>query len=232
MIPNVNRCNVLNLWCESVVPKPPTARPVKPPPTPTRVPTQKPTPSTRTCTSCLTQQTWNCPYAETCGCNVDNCLPPGTPTPNCSCRTMVPVPWNSNHQATIELCQDLTNSSIYGYRLPGEDSCHLAALMIRVVPGNQYRLTIRNRAAWTTTNLHTHGIHISGNGNADNPMRVVAPGNCITYHWDIPANHMGGTHWMHSHDMENGYDQVREPADVPCAVANSAQTRWVERICR
>jgi FtsP/CotA-like multicopper oxidase with cupredoxin domain len=122
---------------------------------------------------------------------------------------MVPVPWNSNYQATIEFCQDLTNSSIYGYRLPGEDSCHLAALMIRVVPGNQYRLTIRNRSNRTTTNLHTHGLHISGNGNSDNPMRVVSPYSCITYHWDIPANHMGGTHWMHSHDMEHGYEQVR-----------------------
>ena len=29
---------------------------------------------------------------------------------------------------------------------------------------------------WTTTNLHTHGLHVSPSGNADNVFRTIPPG--------------------------------------------------------
>jgi FtsP/CotA-like multicopper oxidase with cupredoxin domain len=148
---------------------------------------------------------------------------------------MVPIVWNAQNEAVIELCQDVTDNALFGYRLPGQDSCHLAAIMIRTQPGNSYRLTIRNNSS-DPTNLHTHGLHISGDGNADNPFRSVESGGCIKYYWDIPANHMGGTHWMHSHHKNFGYTQVRQevmivsrrilvPVSVSCSKSQQEQLR-------
>jgi FtsP/CotA-like multicopper oxidase with cupredoxin domain len=121
---------------------------------------------------------------------------------------MVPLVWNAQNEAVIEHCQDPSDDATFGYRLPGQDSCHLAAIMIRTRPGVNYRLTLRN-LAMDPTNLHTHGPHISGDGNGDNPFRSVESGGCINYYWDIPSDHMGGTHWMHSHHKKSGLRQVR-----------------------
>ena len=180
-------CSVRNLNCDA---------PIIVPPKPTL------------CTAC-SGLTWNCTNtsALVCGCAVGSCRTTGTMAPNCgTCNTMVNVPWSNANTASIEFCED--DNKNFGYRLPGEVSCLLAKLVVRVSPGQNYRLTIINNAT-QTTNLHTHGLHISGNGNADNPARQVSSGQCLTYHWDIPANHMGGTHWMHSHDMTYGLIQVR-----------------------
>ena len=95
------------------------------------------------------------------------------------------------------------SNGAYGYKLTTDTSsnCEPAGVLIRMKPGQSYELTLRN-AASTKTNLHTHGLHISGSGNSDDTRREVDPGNCLIYHWDIPSDHMGGTFWMHSHAHE------------------------------
>jgi len=108
---------------------------------------------------------------------------------------MVELVWDENNAATIEFCQ---SNETFGYRLPGATTCGPSGLVVRVVPGESYELTLSN-AADQVTNLHTHGLHISGDGNADDVTRFVDPGYCLTYHWSIPDDHMGGTHWIHSH---------------------------------
>jgi hypothetical protein len=50
-----------------------------------------------------------------------------------------------------------------------------------------------------STNLHTHGIHVSGAGNSDNVFTVIPPGKSLTYSYAIPSNHMGGTFFYHPH---------------------------------
>jgi len=57
-----------------------------------------------------------------------------------------------------------------------------------------------------TTNLHTHGLHISSKGvadglaaNSDDVLVNIAPGASALYRFDIPQYHMGGTHWYHPH---------------------------------
>eukprot|EP01084_Bolivina_argentea_P076259 138184_1 len=50
-----------------------------------------------------------------------------------------------------------------------------------------------------TTNLHTHGIHISGLEPGDNILHSILPGTNYTYTYNIPCNHSGGIHWYHSH---------------------------------
>eukprot|EP00930_Biecheleria_cincta_P073471 TRINITY_DN6075_c0_g1_i2.p1 TRINITY_DN6075_c0_g1~~TRINITY_DN6075_c0_g1_i2.p1 ORF type:complete len:1800 (+),score=161.76 TRINITY_DN6075_c0_g1_i2:120-5519(+) len=48
-----------------------------------------------------------------------------------------------------------------------------------------------------TTNVHTHGLHVDP--AVDNVYVSVEPGSRHTYTYTIPANHMPGIHWYHSH---------------------------------
>ena len=50
-----------------------------------------------------------------------------------------------------------------------------------------------------TTNIHTHGLHVSSMAPGDDPFQIIAPGSELTSHFQIPAYHMGGTHWYHPH---------------------------------
>lgn len=51
-----------------------------------------------------------------------------------------------------------------------------------------------------TTNLHTHGLHISPHAPGDDNIRTkVDPGMAVTYTYEIPTDHLGGTHWYHPH---------------------------------
>jgi FtsP/CotA-like multicopper oxidase with cupredoxin domain len=48
-------------------------------------------------------------------------------------------------------------------------------------------------------NLHTHGLHVSPRGNADNVLLRIPPGYTNTYTYEIPADHPQGLYWYHSH---------------------------------
>lgn len=65
----------------------------------------------------------------------------------------------SYYEATIEFCEDAPGS--YGYRLPGTTTCDPAGVVIRMVPDQNYIMTLKNTAS-VVTNAHTHGLHISG----------------------------------------------------------------------
>lgn len=45
------------------------------------------------------------------------------------------------------------------------------------------------------TNLHLHGLHISGEAKSDNIFVMVRSGRSFGYEYMIPPDHMGGTHW-------------------------------------
>lgn len=86
----------------------------------------------------------------------------------------------------------------------------------RVKPGDTLRVNLRNdlpdgvpqansmagnpahRSA-NGTNLHTHGLHVSPEGNSDNPFINVEPGQAFDYEIHIPKDHPPGTHWYHPH---------------------------------
>ena len=57
---------------------------------------------------------------------------------------------------------------------------------------NQYRTL-------DVTNIHTHGLHISGEAPGDSIFTEVAAGESYTYTYKLPTNHMGGTFWYHPH---------------------------------
>ena len=85
---------------------------------------------------------------------------------------------------------------------------------LRVAAGETLRVTLRNWL-WdvdnaddsahnefrtpNTTNLHTHGLHVSSAEPADDIFVEVYPGDVYEYAYDIPSYHMGGTHWYHPH---------------------------------
>eukprot|EP00953_Heterococcus_sp_UTEX-ZZ885_P006515 3983-Heterococcus_DN1.PRE.2 len=49
-----------------------------------------------------------------------------------------------------------------------------------------------------STNLHLHGVHISGTAPADDFSTVVKPGETGIYTYAIPCDHIGGTYWYHA----------------------------------
>ncbi|MHA3024009.1 multicopper oxidase domain-containing protein [Mycobacterium sp. BMJ-28] len=48
-------------------------------------------------------------------------------------------------------------------------------------------------------NLHTHGLHVSPSGNADNVLLSIPAGMGNTYTYDVPENMPNGLYWYHSH---------------------------------
>ena len=62
---------------------------------------------------------------------------------------------------------------------------------------------------WTTTNVHTHGLHVSPVGNGDNPFVTVEPGADFAYDIPIPADHPAGFYWYHPHHHGAVCQQVR-----------------------
>lgn len=52
---------------------------------------------------------------------------------------------------------------------------------------------------YNSTNLHTHGWHVSPTGNSDNVLLDIGPGTNLDYEYYLPKDHPAGTFWYHSH---------------------------------
>lgn len=103
--------------------------------------------------------------------------------------------------ARMEFCNLPNSASLYGYRdvlSSASGPCISPGPVIRLRRGTRYKLILANRVT-TPTNLHTHGLHISAAGNADDASRSIPPGYCMGYNWTVPASHDGGTFWYHAH---------------------------------
>jgi FtsP/CotA-like multicopper oxidase with cupredoxin domain len=96
-----------------------------------------------------------------------------------------------------------------------------AGPVIEVVPGDTLRTEFFNRTStndvscsayppaglgvppgvgcYNTTNLHTHGLHVSPSGNSDNVLLDIAPQTSFPFEVNIPADHPSGTFWYHAH---------------------------------
>ena len=123
---------------------------------------------------------------------------------------------------------------------------------ITMAPGNKYVLRFRNTLPFqpaseehnvykdpNVTNLHTHGLHISGETPGDDVTRVFEGGTYGDYVYDIKPDHMGGTFWYHAHHHGSTYLQVSsgafgliliedKPADgIPANVSNMEEKQLV-----
>jgi FtsP/CotA-like multicopper oxidase with cupredoxin domain len=92
---------------------------------------------------------------------------------------------------------------------------------ITMVPGNKYVLQFRNMLTYepaseehnvfkdpNVSNLHTHGLHISGESPGDDVTRSFEGQAGGDFVYDIPADHMGGTFWYHAHHHGSTFLQV------------------------
>ena len=62
---------------------------------------------------------------------------------------------------------------------------------------------------WTTTNLHTHGLHVSPEGDGDNVFVTIEPGERHQYEIEVPDDHPGGLFWYHPHRHGGVAQQIR-----------------------
>lgn len=76
-------------------------------------------------------------------------------------------------------------------------------------PGDVLDITIvNNLPEGQTTNLHTHGLHVSPLGNSDNVLLEIEPGEDNHYNIRIPADHPQGMYWYHPHLHGVVFDQI------------------------
>jgi FtsP/CotA-like multicopper oxidase with cupredoxin domain len=66
---------------------------------------------------------------------------------------------------------------------------------------------------WSTTNIHTHGLHVSPRpsaaGHGDDVFLSIPPGERLHYDIPVPADHTGGLFWYHPHRHGGVAQQVR-----------------------
>ena len=92
-------------------------------------------------------------------------------------------------------------------------------------PGKKYVLRFKNTLPYqplvedhnvfkdpNVTNVHTHGLHISGESPGDDVTRFFEGGFGGDYVYEIPGNHMGGTYWYHAHHHGSTFLQVSSGA--------------------
>ena len=137
-----------------------------------------------------------------------------TPSSSQQCLSDPPeLEWqyqNGSYHAsmTFEVATKTINGVTFTTRL---NNGMLPSPTIRMSAGEQYYLTLQNNLGaeeqgelntirdYNWTNIHTHGLHISGEEPADSVFVVAEPGQSIEYYYDIPCDHAGGTVWYHPH---------------------------------
>ena len=78
---------------------------------------------------------------------------------------------------------------------------------LRLRPGDRLQVQLRNNLD-EATNLHVHGLHVSPEGNADNPFLTINPGETFDYDYQLPTDHPAGTFWCHPHLDGSVADQL------------------------
>jgi len=100
----------------------------------------------------------------------------------------------------------LRNTRLFNGTLPGPT--------LRVSPNDTLRILFKNELDFQSdavnsgsntlsypdhSNLHFHGGHVSGELPSDDIRLKVSPQDEYQYETKFPANHMGGTQWVHPH---------------------------------
>jgi FtsP/CotA-like multicopper oxidase with cupredoxin domain len=81
-------------------------------------------------------------------------------------------------------------------RLPRESA---AEIRRQLVQEDSSAFITQVPASFNTTNLHTHGLHVSPRGRGDNVLLAIPPDSTQPYHIRLPGNHTRGTYWYHAH---------------------------------
>ncbi|MBE9525563.1 MAG: multicopper oxidase domain-containing protein, partial [Proteobacteria bacterium] len=92
-------------------------------------------------------------------------------------------------------------------------------------PDHKYVLKFENRLPYeplstahntfkdpNVTNLHTHGLHTTGDTPGDDATRIFEGRTGGDYVFDMTEDHMGGTFWIHAHHHGSTYLQISSGA--------------------
>lgn len=106
---------------------------------------------------------------------------------------------------------------------------------MRMTPGNTYVLKFRNELPYeapvmehnvfkdpNVSNLHTHGLHISGESPGDDVTRSFEGTAGGDFVYKILPDHMGGTFWYHAHHHGSTFLQVSGGAFGMIVIDDSA----------
>ncbi|CAJ1966398.1 unnamed protein product [Cylindrotheca closterium] len=136
-------------------------------------------------------------------------------------------------------------SRLFNGQLPGAT--------LRIQPGDTLKINFQNLltdnngalgyvhntySAADETNLHFHGLHVSGELPSDDVTHVVGPGESYDYMTTLPDSHLPGTHWMHPHRHGSTSLQVgagaasaivvEDPPDfLPDQIANAPEVMFM-----
>lgn len=108
---------------------------------------------------------------------------------------------------------------------------HLPGPTLVVEPGDLLRVRLVNDLD-DPTNLHTHGLHVSGEGNADNIFVRVDPGESFQYEFPIRADHHTGTNWYHPYHHGHSARQLFAGMAGVLVVAERGEARRATAIGR
>ena len=89
---------------------------------------------------------------------------------------------------------DVAGTKVKGMSYAGE----LLGPTMVVAPGDTIRIELEN-ALDEETNFHTHGLHVSPQGDSDNVLRVMEPDSDNAIEIDLPQDVPPGTYWYHAH---------------------------------
>jgi len=102
-------------------------------------------------------------------------------------------------ETTVDVAGTAARMFAYNGTVPGP-TLHLR-------PGDTLRVRLVNGLD-QPTNLHTHGLVVSAEGNGDNPFVSVEPGESFDYEISLPRDHPHGVFWYHPHRHGLVADQV------------------------
>lgn len=107
------------------------------------------------------------------------------------------------------------NTRVYNGKFAGPTLRFRAGDTVRIQLDNQldtidteYFNTWNKFTKAQLTGLHTHGLHISAEGNADNVFHEILPGDSFDYEYPIHATHAAGMNFYHSHIHGASYLQT------------------------
>jgi len=127
------------------------------------------------------------------------------------------------NQLHVDLNVEYGSFTTYNPATGKNDAVHLRTYngmpvgpTIRMSPGDTLKVDLNNKLpvdpscppeihnhndpnCFNTTNLHTHGFHVSPSGISDNVFLEIKPGGSQDYQFDLPKDHPAGTFWYHSH---------------------------------
>jgi FtsP/CotA-like multicopper oxidase with cupredoxin domain/peroxiredoxin len=110
----------------------------------------------------------------------------------------------------VETVSDLNGIQLRHHSFNGDN----VGPTIRVKPGSQLRIHLQNDLppeppsagghdnqphGLNTTNLHTHGLHVSPQSPADDIFKEIKPKESFDFVFDIHPKHPAGTFWYHPH---------------------------------